>query len=106
MSWHSIKCKQTGNDCNLLYKENSANPSNETTYREIDCIDGFTSGDHIGLLLDYDEETWTLSKGGERVYKGQLDYDLKNTDLYICVGSQGEGSSIQLVTARKGMQSL
>ena len=69
-------------------------------------IEAFTSGDHIGLLLDYDEETWTFSKEGRRVYKGQLDYDLKNADLYICVGLwtwPPNSASFRLVTARKGM---
>ena len=92
----------------LPCKVDPKNPEDPTLYRVISKdIEAFASGDHIGLLLDYDEETWTFSKGGKRVYKGQFDYDLKDTDLYICVGfyhsNKHQGSSIQLVTARKGM---
>ena len=53
----------------LPCKVDPKNPEDPTLYRVISKdIEAFASGDHIGLLLDYDEETWTFSKGGKRVY--------------------------------------
>ena len=109
MAWHSIKCKSTWNDCDLLYKESTFTVYEATWIDHGLDVETYTSGDHIGLLLNYDEDTWTFLKGGNRVTKGHglLNQDLNNTDLYICVGSKEfPGSSIRLVTARKGMYIL
>ena len=96
---HSIKYKLTGINCDLLYKENPSNPSSsQYTWNPSPPI---AVGDRIGLYFDYDEETFTFSKGGKSVYKGELDYDLMTKDLYVCVAFWNE-ANLRLVTARKG----
>ena len=65
----------------------------------------FTTGDHIGILLDSSASTIKISKGKKEVKKFQLKSHFMSKDLYPCVGFKDfNGGSLRLVAAKTGNQ--
>ena len=70
----------------------------------------FTTGDHIGILIDYSKSTIKISKEEfqskkKEVKKLQLKSHFMSKDLYPCVGFKDfNGGSLRLVAAKTGNQ--
>ena len=63
----------------------------------------FTSGDYIGVLLDYNKETLIFSKNKKETHKVQLEPHFIKENVYPCVGFRNAiGGIVCLVTAEQG----
>ena len=72
--------------------------SNRETYTD----KVISSGNVIGVLLDYSTATLTFTRDKEEVHKVELKPNFEKEALYPCVGIE-YGGSVRLLTSKQGM---